>query len=136
MEGKGTMDPDALGPRGCRLDQAGRSLRCLVADPSGVWCVQLQGGGGRQRGALTTDDNAADVRARPRDPGKIQTTPPSSWPEVEPWTPAHQAVEINEYETLSILLDSGADPDEVCFGHTLLTHAIGLEGATCRRTTR
>ncbi|OWA11993.1 hypothetical protein B9W62_08115 [Streptomyces sp. CS113] len=47
-----------------------------MADPSGVWCVQLQGGGGRQRGALATDDNAADVRARPRDPGKIQTTPP------------------------------------------------------------
>ncbi|QFX83749.1 hypothetical protein GEV49_24795 [Streptomyces sp. SYP-A7193] len=51
--------------------------------------MQLQGGGGRQRdggpparaqssvGELTTDDNAADVRARPRDPGKIQTTPPS-----------------------------------------------------------
>ncbi|MFV6030665.1 hypothetical protein [Streptomyces sp. NPDC056264] len=53
---------------------------------------------------------------------------PSSWPEVEPWTPAHQAVEMSEYETLSMLLDSGADPDEVCFGHTLLTHAIGLEG--------
>ncbi|OWA11570.1 hypothetical protein B9W62_05660 [Streptomyces sp. CS113] len=61
-----------------------------MADPSGVWCVQLQGGGGRQRdggpparakpsvGELATDDNAADVRARPRDPGTIQTTPPSS----------------------------------------------------------
>ncbi|THA99540.1 hypothetical protein E6R61_03070 [Streptomyces sp. LRa12] len=48
-----------------------------MADPSGVWCVQLQGGGGRQGGALATDDNAADGRARPRDPGKIQTTPPS-----------------------------------------------------------
>ncbi|GGW96630.1 hypothetical protein GCM10010297_18140 [Streptomyces malachitofuscus] len=53
---------------------------------------------------------------------------PSSWPEVEPWTPAHQAVEINEYETLSMLLDSGADPDEVCFELTLLTHAIDSEG--------
>ncbi|MFB7239769.1 hypothetical protein ACFCXK_33905 [Streptomyces sp. NPDC056269] len=53
---------------------------------------------------------------------------PSSWPEVEPWTPAHQAVEMSEYETLSMLLDAGADPDEVCFGHTLLTHAIDSEG--------
>ncbi|CAL9670057.1 hypothetical protein SUDANB145_07368 (plasmid) [Streptomyces sp. enrichment culture] len=53
---------------------------------------------------------------------------PSSWPEVEPWTPAHQAVEISEYETLSMLLDAGADPNEVCFGHTPLTHAIDLEG--------
>ncbi|OWA10594.1 hypothetical protein B9W64_20995 [Streptomyces sp. CS159] len=48
-----------------------------MVGPSGVWCVQLQGGGGRQGGALATDDNAADVRAKPRDPGKIQTTPPS-----------------------------------------------------------
>ncbi|PWE09618.1 hypothetical protein DD630_24680 [Streptomyces sp. BSE7F] len=58
------------------------------ADPSGVWCVQLQGGGGRQRGALATDDNAAGgtptpvqgsggVRARPRDAGVIQTKGPS-----------------------------------------------------------
>ncbi|QFI43362.1 hypothetical protein FQ762_16960 [Streptomyces coelicolor A3(2)] len=47
-----------------------------MADPSGVWCVQLQGGGGRQGGAPATDDNAADARAGPRDPGKIQTTPP------------------------------------------------------------
>ncbi|QIP70610.1 hypothetical protein EZV63_12510 [Streptomyces sp. VN1] len=38
--------------------------------------MQLQGGGGRQGGALATDDNAADARARPRDPDKIQTTPP------------------------------------------------------------
>ncbi|MFG2134858.1 hypothetical protein ACGFNV_44940, partial [Streptomyces sp. NPDC048751] len=37
------------GPRACRLDQAGRKTRRLAADPSGVWCVQLQGGGGRQR---------------------------------------------------------------------------------------
>ncbi|MEU8606331.1 ankyrin repeat domain-containing protein [Streptomyces parvulus] len=44
------------------------------------------------------------------------------------WTPAHKAVETSNYETLSTLLDSGADPDEVCFGHTLLTHAIDLEG--------
>ncbi|QFI40505.1 hypothetical protein FQ762_00990 [Streptomyces coelicolor A3(2)] len=51
-----------------------------MADPSGVWCVQVQGGGGRQGGALATDDNAADARARPRDPGKIQTTPPRRRP--------------------------------------------------------
>ncbi|EOY44738.1 hypothetical protein SLI_0019 [Streptomyces lividans 1326] len=54
-----------------------------MADASGVWCVQLRGGGGRQRdggpparaqssvGELATDDNAPDARARPRDPGKI-----------------------------------------------------------------
>ncbi|TPQ16619.1 hypothetical protein FGD71_040820 [Streptomyces sporangiiformans] len=30
----------------------------------------------RQRGALATDDNAADVRAEPRGPGVIQTTGP------------------------------------------------------------
>ncbi|MFE6814556.1 ankyrin repeat domain-containing protein [Streptomyces sp. NPDC057677] len=53
---------------------------------------------------------------------------PSSWLEVEPWTLAHQAVEMSEYETLSMLLDAGADPDEVCFGLTLLTHAIDSEG--------
>ncbi|MFE1591077.1 hypothetical protein ACFW6Q_36005, partial [Streptomyces sp. NPDC058737] len=53
---------------------------------------------------------------------------PSSFPKVEPWTPAHEAVEMSEYETLARLLDAGVDPDEVCFGLTLLTHAIGLEG--------
>ncbi|QIP72764.1 hypothetical protein EZV63_25400 [Streptomyces sp. VN1] len=62
--------------RGCRLDQVGSRRRCLVAGPSGVWCVQPQGGGGRQGGALATDDNAADARARPRDPDRIQTTTP------------------------------------------------------------
>ncbi|WP_225638958.1 ankyrin repeat domain-containing protein [Streptomyces solaniscabiei] len=46
----------------------------------------------------------------------------------ETWTPAHKAVEMSDYETLSMLLDAGADPDEVCFGHTLLTHAIDVEG--------
>lgn len=40
----------------------------------------------------------------------------------ETWTPAHKAVETSNYETLSMLLDSGADPDEVCFGHTLLAY--------------
>ncbi|GAB2955512.1 hypothetical protein GCM10023080_013190 [Streptomyces pseudoechinosporeus] len=29
--------------------------------------VQLQGGGGSDGGVIATDDNAADVRARPRD---------------------------------------------------------------------
>jgi ankyrin repeat protein len=56
------------------------------------------------------------------------TPGPSSFAEVESWTPAHRAVEMSDYENLSMLLDSGADPDEVCFGHTLLTHAIDVEG--------
>ncbi|QDI68940.1 hypothetical protein CD934_09740 [Streptomyces calvus] len=58
------------------------AVRCgvLSTGPSGVRCVQLQGGGGRQRGALATDDNAADARAGPRDPGMIQTTDPSRGP--------------------------------------------------------
>ncbi|TKT02457.1 hypothetical protein E4U91_21795 [Streptomyces lasalocidi] len=50
--------------------------------------MQLQGGGGRRRGAMgapparakprvgETDDNAADARAGPRDAGMIQTTGP------------------------------------------------------------
>ncbi len=48
--------------------------------------------------------------------------------EVERWTPVHQAVEMSEWETLTALLDAGADPNEMCFGFTLLTHAIELEG--------
>ncbi|MEU7421784.1 ankyrin repeat domain-containing protein [Streptomyces antibioticus] len=48
--------------------------------------------------------------------------------DVEPWTPTHQAVETNDYEELAALLDAGADPNEVCFGMTLLAHAIELEG--------
>ncbi|MGN9760197.1 ankyrin repeat domain-containing protein [Streptomyces sp. SD31] len=51
-----------------------------------------------------------------------------SLPDVEVWTPAHKAVEGGDYEALTILLDAGADPNELCFGHTLLTHAIDLEG--------
>ncbi|KOV97507.1 hypothetical protein ADK65_25585 [Streptomyces sp. NRRL B-1140] len=35
---------------------------------------------------------------------------------------------MSDYETLTVLLDAGADPDELCFGHTLLTHAIDVEG--------
>ncbi|MFJ4278391.1 ankyrin repeat domain-containing protein [Streptomyces massasporeus] len=49
-------------------------------------------------------------------------------PGVDEWTPAHKAVEGGDYEALSRLLDSGVDPDERCFGHTLLTHAIDVEG--------
>ncbi|QEV55906.1 hypothetical protein CP981_33730 [Streptomyces platensis] len=39
--------------------------------------MQLQGGGGSRRGASASDDNAADVRTRPREPGLIRTTDPS-----------------------------------------------------------
>ncbi|MFD3504450.1 ankyrin repeat domain-containing protein [Streptomyces sp. NPDC058678] len=49
-------------------------------------------------------------------------------PAVERWTPVHEAVEMSEYEALTVLLDAGADPNEICFGHTLLTHAIEIEG--------
>ncbi|RSS33987.1 hypothetical protein EF902_42000 [Streptomyces sp. WAC05858] len=50
------------------MDQAGSG--------SGVWCVQPQGGGGERSGAACDDDNAADVRARRREPGMIHETPP------------------------------------------------------------
>ncbi|MFJ9720977.1 ankyrin repeat domain-containing protein [Streptomyces sp. NPDC101213] len=53
---------------------------------------------------------------------------PDFFAEVESWTPAHGAVEMGDYETLAVLLDSEADPNEVCFGLTLLIHAIDLEG--------
>ncbi|MEU9222467.1 hypothetical protein AB0D47_38865 [Streptomyces sp. NPDC048376] len=33
-------------------------------------------------------------------------------------------MEISEYETLSILLDAEADPNEVCFGLTLLPQRL------------
>ncbi|MEU8465106.1 hypothetical protein [Streptomyces sp. NPDC029003] len=45
-----------------------------------------------------------------------------------PWTPAHQAVESGDYAELIRLLDEGADVNEVCWGMTLLEHAIDLEG--------
>ncbi|MFE2738999.1 ankyrin repeat domain-containing protein [Streptomyces sp. NPDC059349] len=48
--------------------------------------------------------------------------------DVERWTPVHAAVEMSEYEVLTALLDAGADPNELCFGHTLLTHSIDVEG--------
>ncbi|MFI9605555.1 ankyrin repeat domain-containing protein [Streptomyces sp. NPDC052043] len=44
------------------------------------------------------------------------------------WTPAHQAVENEDAETLAQLLAKGVDPDEVCGNMTLLTHAIDAEG--------
>ncbi|MFK0025697.1 ankyrin repeat domain-containing protein [Streptomyces sp. NPDC090798] len=43
-------------------------------------------------------------------------------------TPAHQAVENEDAETLAQLLAQGVDPDEVCHDMTLLTHAIDAEG--------
>ncbi|MFD7570992.1 ankyrin repeat domain-containing protein [Streptomyces sp. NPDC059810] len=44
-----------------------------------------------------------------------------------PWTPAHQAVELSEHATLTRILDEGADADEVCCRMTLLMHAIDTE---------
>ncbi len=44
------------------------------------------------------------------------------------WTPAHQAVESEDAQTLAQLLAKGSDPDEVCDNITLLTHAIDMEG--------
>ncbi|MFI2301979.1 ankyrin repeat domain-containing protein [Actinacidiphila glaucinigra] len=52
----------------------------------------------------------------------------------EEWTPAHRAVELGEYEELARLLAGGVDPDEVCFGQTLLVHAIDLEGDSARQS--
>ncbi|MDF3143042.1 MULTISPECIES: ankyrin repeat domain-containing protein [unclassified Streptomyces] len=43
------------------------------------------------------------------------------------WTPAHQAAEYEDAETLAQLLAEGVDPDEVCDNMTLLTHAIDAE---------
>ncbi|MEV1070226.1 ankyrin repeat domain-containing protein [Streptomyces sp. NPDC050263] len=53
---------------------------------------------------------------------------------VESWTPVHQAVETGDYEELAVLLDSGADPNEVCFEMTLLAHAVELEGDSTLQT--
>ncbi|MFE0805460.1 ankyrin repeat domain-containing protein [Streptomyces sp. NPDC058812] len=44
------------------------------------------------------------------------------------WTPAHDAVEHEDAETLARLLANGADPNEVFSNMTLLTHAIDVEG--------
>ncbi|WP_063644250.1 hypothetical protein [Streptomyces violaceusniger] len=49
--------------------------------PSGSWgSVRPQDGGGSRRGASASDDNAADARARPREPGLIRTTGPGPGP--------------------------------------------------------
>ncbi|MEF2529763.1 MULTISPECIES: ankyrin repeat domain-containing protein [Streptomyces] len=37
-------------------------------------------------------------------------------------------MESSDYETLTRLLDAGADPNEVGCGETLLDHAVDLEG--------
>ncbi|WP_063886558.1 hypothetical protein [Streptomyces aureus] len=44
-----------------------------------------------------------------------------------PWTPAHQAVELSDHATLTRILDEGAAADEVCCQMTLLMHAIDTE---------
>ncbi|WP_073916222.1 hypothetical protein [Streptomyces sp. CB02009] len=44
-----------------------------------------------------------------------------------PWTLAHQAVELSDHVTLTRILDEGADADEVCCQLTLLRHAIDTE---------
>ncbi|GAA3909320.1 hypothetical protein GCM10022244_19170 [Streptomyces gulbargensis] len=73
--------PHAVRPRVFLSDQAGSG--------SGVWCVRSQGGGGspcgggtsrarRATGESATDDNAAKVRARRREPGKIRKKGPRS----------------------------------------------------------
>ncbi|MFI8221336.1 ankyrin repeat domain-containing protein [Streptomyces sp. NPDC085932] len=43
------------------------------------------------------------------------------------WSPTHQAVEDGDVVELARLLDSGADPNEVCCGMTLLAHAVDYE---------
>jgi ankyrin repeat protein len=52
------------------------------------------------------------------------------------WSPAHQAVEDGDVVELARLLDSGADPNEVCSGMTLLTHAVDYEADTAIQTDR
>ncbi|OIJ62564.1 hypothetical protein [Streptomyces mangrovisoli] len=46
------------------------------------------------------------------------------------WTPAHQAIENDEVRELARLLDSGADPNEICGNMTLLAHAVDYEADT------
>nr|WP_240983038.1 GNAT family N-acetyltransferase [Streptomyces sp. S3(2020)] len=72
----------ATGARACPADQAGFAERPLSADPSGAWRVQLQGGGESHGGAMATDDNAADARARPRDAGMIRRAGPEGTQEL------------------------------------------------------
>ncbi|MFC9897998.1 ankyrin repeat domain-containing protein [Nocardia sp. NPDC127579] len=51
-----------------------------------------------------------------------------------PFTPAHQAVELEDVQTLARLLADGVDPDEVHGDMTLLTHAIDIEGDSAWQT--
>ncbi|WP_406261834.1 ankyrin repeat domain-containing protein [Streptomyces chartreusis] len=46
------------------------------------------------------------------------------------WSPAHQAVEDGDVVELARLLDAGVDPNEICCGMTLLTHAVDYEADT------
>ncbi|MGW2044851.1 ankyrin repeat domain-containing protein [Streptomyces sp. NPDC001858] len=46
------------------------------------------------------------------------------------WTPAHQAIENGDPDGLARLLDSGVDPNEICCGMTLLSHAVDYEADT------
>ncbi|MFP8903519.1 ankyrin repeat domain-containing protein [Streptomyces atacamensis] len=57
-------------------------------------------------------------------------------PPLPPCTPAHQAVECEDAETLARLLADGTDPDEVCDNLTLLTHAIDIEGDSALQSGR
>jgi hypothetical protein len=50
------------------------------------------------------------------------------------WSPAHQAVEDGDAVELARLLDSGADPNDVCCGMTLLAHAVDYEADTAIQT--
>lgn len=57
-------------------------------------------------------------------------------PPLPPCTPAHQAVECEDVETLARLLADGTDPDEVCCNLTLLGHAVDIEGDSALQSGR
>jgi ankyrin repeat protein len=52
------------------------------------------------------------------------------------WSPTHQAIEDGDAVELARLLDSGADPNEICSRMTLLTHAVDYEADTAIQTDR
>ncbi|MFG2425166.1 ankyrin repeat domain-containing protein [Streptomyces sp. NPDC048448] len=52
------------------------------------------------------------------------------------WTPAHRAIESNDADELARLLDSGIDPNEECYGMTLLAHAVDYEADTAIQADR